>query len=294
MTTSAIVEIGEVVSWLKSIEEWVQSVYTRAAKAFISDKEFYSFLNRLADDEKLHASFMSMISDDLIKTKQPVLLDIVLDEKTINNVEEPLKRFEHFFARKSISKKQIIEYMARAESSELNPVFLYIVGTFREMNREAEHITAEIQSHLLRIQSFIETLPKDLKPSINLDTSTSIWENKFLVVDDNEPLRRLVASLLSPRGTVEMIAGGSEGLEKVRKHFYNGIVSDIEMPGMDGFEFYKQAVEYDSGLKKHFLFYSADITPEREAYLRKNNLNFLRKPFGLSEFQEIIDQFLRQ
>lgn len=292
MTTSAIVEIGEVVSWLKSIEEWVERLYTRSAKAFVRDKEFSGFLNQLADDEKLHAKFMSMISDDLVKTKRQVLLDVVLDEKTINNVEEPLKKFGNLLVRKSISKKQIVEYMARAETSELNPVFLYIVGTFKEMNREAEGITAEIQSHLLRIQSFIGTLPKELKPSINLDTFNSIWENRFLIVDDNEPLRKLVASLLSNRGTVEVTAGGNEGMEKVRKHFYNGIVSDIEMPSMDGFEFYKRAVEYDSRLKKHFVFYSADITPEREAYLKKNNLWFLRKPFGLSEFQEIMDKIL--
>jgi len=47
-------------------------------------------------------------------------------------------------------------------------------------------------------------------------------------------------------------------------------------------------------LKKHFLFYSADITPEREAYLKKNKLRFLRKPFALGEFMDTIDQLIRQ
>jgi CheY-like chemotaxis protein len=74
----------------------------------------------------------------------------------------------------------------------------------------------------------------------------------------------------------------------------NGIVSDIQMPGVDGLEFYQRAVEYGPQLKKRFLFYSADITPEREAYLRKNELRFLRKPFALGEFMDTIDQLLRQ
>jgi CheY-like chemotaxis protein len=79
----------------------------------------------------------------------------------------------------------------------------------------------------------------------------------------------------------------------VREHFYNGIISDIQMPGMDGLEFYRRAVEYDPKLKKRFLFYSADITPEREEYLKKNKLRFLRKPFALGEFMDTIDQIIR-
>ena len=74
----------------------------------------------------------------------------------------------------------------------------------------------------------------------------------------------------------------------------DGIVSDIQMPGMDGLEFYQRAVECDPQLKKYFLFYSADITPEREVYLKKNELCFLRKPFALGEFMDTINQILWQ
>ena len=155
-------------------------------------------------------------------------------------------------------------------------------------------MTAEIQSHLSRIQDFTDSLGQDLKPSINVETLPAVWENRFLVVDDHEPLRRLVASLLARSGSVEAVAGGNEGLDRVRKHFYNGIVSGIEMPGLGGFEFYNRAVDYDSRLKAHFLFYSADITPEREAFLKKNRLSFLRKPFGLSELHESMDRILKQ
>ena len=184
--------------------------------------------------------------------------------------------------------------MARAESSELNPVFLYIVGKFCEIDRKAERMTAEIQSHLSGIRDFINTLPYDLKPSIDVGTFPAVWEERFLLIDDHEPLRELMSSLLGRRGAVEAVAGGGDGLEKIREHFYNGIVSDIQMPGMDGFEFYRQAVESDPKLKQHFLFYSADITPEREVYLKKNKLRFLRKPFALGEFMDMIDQLLRR
>ena len=66
------------------------------------------------------------------------------------------------------------------------------------------------------------------------------------------------------------------------------------MPMMDGIEFYKQSVAYDSRLSKLFLFYSADVSPDRESFLKQNNLLFLRKPFGLNEFIDRMDQILRQ
>jgi len=294
MVTSALADIKDVVSWLESIEQFVGRLYTSAAKAFAHDKHFSKFLRLLAEDERSHAEFMSMVSAHLREKKTLFMLDIALDRKTRDCVEEPLKRFEEHLAGKSISKRRVVEYMARAESSELNPVFLYIVGKFGEINREAERMTAEIQSHLSRIRDYINILPHDLKPSIDVGTLPAVWEERFLVVDDHKPLRELVSSLLSRRGAVEAVAGGSDGLEKVREHFYNGIISDIQMPGMDGFEFYRQAVECDPKLKKHFLFYSADITPERAAYLKKNKLCFLQKPFDLCKFMATIDQLIRQ
>jgi len=294
MVTSAIADIGDVVSWIESIEQFVGRLYTSAAKTFANDKNFSKFLTRLAEDEQSHAQFMSMVSAYLREKQKQCILDIALDRKTRDRVETPLKRFEEHLAGKSISKRRVVEYMARAESSELNPVFLYIVGKFGEMNREAERMTAEIQSHLFRIQDYINALPQDLKPSIDVGTLPAVWEQRFLVVDDHGSLRELVTSLLSRRGSVEAVAGGGDGLEMVREHFYNGVVSDIQMPGMDGFEFYQRAVECEPKLSKHFLFYSADITPEREAYLKKNKLRFLRKPFALSEFMTTIDQLVRQ
>jgi CheY-like chemotaxis protein len=294
MVTSALADIGDVVSWLKDIEQFVGRLYTSAANAFVDDNHFSKFLIRLAEDERSHAHFMSMVSEYLREKKYRFMLDIALDRKTRESVETLLKRFEDHLTGKSISKRRVVEYMVRAESSELNPVFLYIVGKFGEMDRKAERMTAEIQSHLFRIRDYINILPQNLKPSIDVGLFPAVWEESFLVVDDHEPLRELVASLLSRRGTVETVAGAGDGLEKLREHFYNGIVSDIQMPGMDGLEFYQRAVECDPQLKKHFLFYSADITPEREAYLKKNELCFLRKPFALGEFMDTINQILRQ
>jgi CheY-like chemotaxis protein len=293
MATLALANIRDIVSWLKCIEESVCFLYKRAAEAFVHDEHFSTFLMKLEEDEKTHAQFMSMILE-MLPQRTPHVMDIVLDQKTRDNLETTLKRFDEHLSKEHISKNQIVEYMARAEFSELNPVFLYIVSIFGERSRETENMTNEIQRHLSDVQEFIGALPENLKPSVDVGLFPLVKEKRFLVVNDHESLRNLIASLLSSKGTVETVSGATEGLEKVREHFYNGIVSDIQMPVMDGIEFYRQSVAYDSRLSKHFLFYSADFSPDCESFLKQNKLLFLRKPFGLDEFIDTMDQVLRQ
>jgi CheY-like chemotaxis protein/rubrerythrin len=294
MGTSALADIRDIVAWLKQIETTVGGLYARAARACVRDEHFSAFLAQLAQDEKSHAQFMSMALESLAHREKPLVVDIVLDQKTIDSVETCLNQFQDHLGKKNISKNQLVELMARAEFSELNPVFLYIVSAFGEMSREAENIAAEIQAHLSHIQKFIEALPHDQKPSMDVGMFPPVWEERFLVVDDHEALRELVASLLARRGKVETASEGSEALEKVRQHFYSGIVSDIQMPRMNGIEFYRQGVAYDPRLKDRFLFYSGDVDPESQAFLKKNHLRFLRKPFGLGEFLDTMDQIVRQ
>ncbi len=292
MVASALADIRDVVGWLEQIEGRVGRLYARAAAVCSDDVSFSNFLAELAEDEQAHAGFMSTASEQLHHAGHRPALDIVLDKETRNDIESLLERFERFLARTQVSKKDVIEYMARAESSELNPVFLYVADEYQRVSREGERMTGEVQRHMLRIQSFLDELPRDLRPSVDVSTLPFVGETRFLVLDDHGALRTLLASLLARRGAVDTATEGHEGLERLREHFHDVIVSDMQIPGMDGFEFYRRAIEYDAHLQGRFLFYSGDINPERESYLRKNELRFLRKPFDLHEFAKAVDQIL--
>jgi len=292
MATSALVDVRDVVDWLVHNEERISQLYRAAAKVCCHDRLFSSFLIQLAEDEKSHAEFMSRAWESLCTVEDRPTLDIVLDEETRRKVEGLFERFQRSLVRAKVSRKDVVEYMARAESSELNPVFLYIADEYRKTGREGERMAGEIQGHLLRIQNFIENLPKDERPSVDVCSLPSAGELRFLVVDDHGPVRRLMASLLSRRGMVDTAEASEEGLERLREHFHNGVVSDIQMSGMDGFEFYKRAVEYDGSLKGRFLFCSGDIDSETEALLRRGDLPFLKKPFGLHDFYGAIEKIL--
>ena len=52
MVASALADIGDVVNWIESIEQFVGRLYTSAARAFANDRHFSKFLRRLAEDER--------------------------------------------------------------------------------------------------------------------------------------------------------------------------------------------------------------------------------------------------
>jgi two-component system chemotaxis sensor kinase CheA len=63
----------------------------------------------------------------------------------------------------------------------------------------------------------------------------------LLVIDDSLTTRMLEQSILESAGyVVELAVSAEEGLEKARGKRYGLFIVDVEMPGMDGFEFVRQ------------------------------------------------------
>lgn len=61
---------------------------------------------------------------------------------------------------------------------------------------------------------------------------------RVLVIDDDEAIRTLAKAMLSGVGhEVEEAADGSEGLRMFEKRRADVVITDINMPGMDGHEF---------------------------------------------------------
>jgi two-component system, chemotaxis family, chemotaxis protein CheY len=73
---------------------------------------------------------------------------------------------------------------------------------------------------------------------------------KFLIVDDFSTMRRIVRNLLKEIGHADAdeAEDGVAALNKLRNGTFNFVVSDINMPNMNGFELLNQ-IKADPGLK---------------------------------------------
>jgi CheY-like chemotaxis protein len=110
---------------------------------------------------------------------------------------------------------------------------------------------------------------------------------QVLVVDDEEDLRRLIKSSLTAY-EVREAGDGDEALLSIREHEPDLVITDIKMPGMDGFTLADH-------LKKEFpdlpvLALSGFV--EANAIDGHNSVGFIEKPMQLENFQQMIDTTL--
>jgi len=120
---------------------------------------------------------------------------------------------------------------------------------------------------------------------------------RFLVVDDFSTMRRIVRNLLKELGftNVEEAEDGAVALTKLREGNFEFVVSDWNMPNMDGLTLL-QNVRADARLKTlPFLM----ITPEAKkenitAAVQAGASNYIVKPFTAATLQEKLDKIFEK
>lgn len=104
--------------------------------------------------------------------------------------------------------------------------------------------------------------------------------NNILVVDDDQLIRNLLYALLSESGyAVKLAENGRDGLKKIEENGYDLIISDVNMPVMNGLAFYSAVREHYPGLEKKFIFLTSSQTKETMAFFADNDCRYLTKPF---------------
>ena len=120
---------------------------------------------------------------------------------------------------------------------------------------------------------------------------------RIMVVDDNEQNIYLMKVLLESNGYDLIFAkNGNEVLDKIKVDTPNLIISDILMPGMDGFSLCRQ-LKSDKRFKDiPFIFYTATYTDAKDEdfALSLGAERFIRKPAEPDKFLMIIRDILKQ
>lgn len=114
----------------------------------------------------------------------------------------------------------------------------------------------------------------------------------YLVVDDSKAMRMLIGRALRQTGRREEVieaASGQEALERAAEYRPETILSDWNMPGMDGIELVTRIRETSPEVK--FLFITTEWTPQQEELaLRAGANGLLAKPFSVDELDKALER----
>jgi two-component system chemotaxis response regulator CheY len=120
---------------------------------------------------------------------------------------------------------------------------------------------------------------------------------KFLVVDDFSTMRRIIRNLLKELGynNVDEAEDGSIGLAKLKRESFDFVVSDWNMPVMDGLQLL-QAVRADASLSHlPVLMVTAEAKKENIlAAAQAGASGYIVKPFTAATLDEKISKILEK
>ena len=117
---------------------------------------------------------------------------------------------------------------------------------------------------------------------------------KILVIDDEAHIRRVIEVKLKKRGyRVIMAKNGQEGFDIIHKQKPNVVISDINMPVMDG----KTLCEKTNDLKRERSFLTIIITAriipkDRDWIDKMQDTLFMEKPFSPAKIVESIEKYI--
>ncbi len=113
---------------------------------------------------------------------------------------------------------------------------------------------------------------------------------RILLVDDEENARIALSRLLSREGyVVNTVSNGFEALNYLREHDVNLIVTDINMPEMDGISFLREANRSFPGINVIMITAYGGV----ESYIEAINLGafeYINKPVKIEELKSILDR----
>lgn len=128
-----------------------------------------------------------------------------------------------------------------------------------------------------------------------MSNNKSASQSRILVVDDDPSMLELIGSALTTRENYNVVlASDSESaLIYLEKEKFNVVISDINLPGMNGLELLSRINIIDAKTPVILITGFAEIST-MQAAIKLGVFDFLKKPFSLSELQISVKQAVQK
>ena len=115
---------------------------------------------------------------------------------------------------------------------------------------------------------------------------------RVLVADDQEHMRELLVEALAADGhTVDPAEDGVAALKLLEHQTYDLVVSDLQMPQVDGPKLYQEIRRLKPNAAPFFIFITGeDEAPGYGKFLTDSKVPVVSKPFKLKEFRQMLEK----
>jgi len=282
----------DIIAWLRKLEMLASNVYQQAAEKLASDQQFSAFLERMSEEEAWHYHLMGSAAASIQDAGDVSASALLIDDATKRKITDPFLALSAMVEKGEATRKDVLHCILETEFSEWNAIFIYAIRAMLPMDPMFQHIAATMESHKEKLTAFIDELPPDALPSESLPNLPKVWDRRILVVSDDAALRDLLVEILGEVAVVEIATNGKEGRDRLDAGFYNVIISGVKMAEIDGITLYRQAVSAMPRLKHHFLFLTANASPETHQFFSENHVPVIYKPFTIDKLMRAVSDIM--
>jgi PAS domain S-box-containing protein len=117
-------------------------------------------------------------------------------------------------------------------------------------------------------------------------------KRRILVVEDEEPLRKILIESLTEEGYgVKGVPNGQEAIGLLKIVRFDCIISDLKMPGIGGKQLYEFIRKHTPDLSGRVLFMTGDVLgKDTQRFLRDTGNPYIEKPFELSQLFSLVQK----
>lgn len=113
---------------------------------------------------------------------------------------------------------------------------------------------------------------------------------QVLVVDDEQQMLVALQAALSKRGfTVTTATSGRDAMGKLQENFYQAVLTDVRMPGIDGLKLLQQ-VKRISPATPVILLTGHGTIQDAVTALKQGAYDYLMKPFSANQLTEVLER----
>ncbi len=117
---------------------------------------------------------------------------------------------------------------------------------------------------------------------------------RLLIADDDAGMRAALEARFQRRGwLVDVAVNGTEALAKFRAGLHSLVITDVRMPGRDGFELMRE-VQTSSARAAVILLTAYGSVPDAVAAMRNGACDYLVKPVCFEKLELAVEQVLRR
>jgi CheY-like chemotaxis protein len=255
----------------------IAEIYYIFAAAIPEDANFWA---TLAWEEKNHASVLKTGKEILLpmdKFPLEILPNVI---QTIVDTNRWLNSLKEEFAENKPDRETAFAIAIKIEGSAGEQHFQRVMENPSDSTivKILQGLCEDDLHHLSRVHEYMKAGGETKKVSDD-------EKKKILIVINDGSVAKLLQTILEPEGQIDIAENGKDGLQKVKEQDYGLIVSAIEMPIVDGIEFFYQAKEVVPDLNKKFLFFTGAPSSERIKFFQDENVRYLTKPSTIDEIR---------